>query len=312
MAVQALDIGPGDEVIMPSFTIISPAAAVVRQGAKPILIDSCLDTWQMDPKQIEAKIGPQTKAMIMVHIYGYPVDVDPILEIATRHRLKVIEDAAEMHGQTYKGRPCGSFGDISTFSFYPNKHITTGEGGMCLTNSSELAERLQSLRNLCFLPERRFVHHEIGWNYRLTNLQAALGVAQIERFPEIVARKREIGRRYDEFFLPDNPHWSVLPASVPYSDNIYWVYGLLLKDSFPHDAQWFMQKLAERKIGTRPFFYPMHLQPVFRSKGWYLEEHYPVSERLAERGFYVPSGLGITSEEQAMVVKAVQEVLALV
>ena len=311
MAVQALGIGPGDEVIMPSFTIISPAAAVVRQGAKPILVDSLFESWQMNPAQIEAKITAQTKAIIVVHIYGYPADLDPILKIAKRHNLAVIEDAAEMHGQTYNGRPCGSFGDISTFSFYPNKHITTGEGGMCLTDSSELATRLQSLRNLCFVPERRFVHHEIGWNYRLTNLQAALGVAQIERFPEIVARKREIGRRYDQFFLNENPYWDVLPASLPYADNIYWVYGLLLKEDFPHDAQWFMQQLSQQGIGTRPFFYPMHLQPVFQNNGWYAGEKYPVSEYLAERGFYIPSGLGISPEEQAQVIDTVQKVAAL-
>lgn len=307
MAAQAIDLQPGDEVLMPSFTIISPATAVVRQQAKPVLVDSLPGSWQMDVTQLESKLTERTRAIIAVHIYDYPVDMDPLLEFAQRHNLKVIEDAAEMHGQTYKGRPCGSFGDISTFSFYPNKQITTGEGGMVLTDDPELAQRLQALRNLCFEPGRRFVHRELGWNYRMTNLQAALGVAQLERIDEIVKRKRATGRRYDQL-LADCPHVQ-RPSEVDYAESIYWVYGLVLGDEFPHDADWVTSRLGQRRIGTRPFFYPMHQQPVFQQMGWYEGESYPVAERLAERGFYIPSGLGITQAQQEEVASALKEIL---
>jgi len=181
---------------MPSFTIISCIGQIIRAGAKPVLVDSDPVTWNMDVGQIEAKITPRTKLIMIVHIFGLPVDVDPVLEIAKRYGLRVIEDAAQMHGQTYKGMPCGSFGDISTFSFYPNKHITTGEGGMVVTNDDRLAEDCRSLRNLCFQPQRRFVHDRLGWNLRMTNMQAALGVAQLERLDEFVARKRRMGAVY--------------------------------------------------------------------------------------------------------------------
>ena len=191
VAVQALGIGEGDEVIMPSFTIISCAMAVTKLGAVPVLVDSDLYTWNMNVDEIEAKITSKTKAIMIVHLYGLPVEVDKVLELAKKYNLKVIEDAAEMHGQKYKGKPCGSFGDISTFSFYPNKHITTGEGGMVVTDDEELAERCRMLRNLCFRKDVRYVHDEISDNYRFTNLQAAVGLAQLERLDEFVERKRE-------------------------------------------------------------------------------------------------------------------------
>ncbi|MEB3119665.1 MAG: DegT/DnrJ/EryC1/StrS family aminotransferase, partial [Snowella sp.] len=198
VAVAALDIGKGDEVIMPTFTIISCAAAVIRAGATPVLVDCDRDTWNMDVNQIEGKITPRTKAIMVVHIYGLPVDMYPILALAEKYGLQIIEDAAEMHGQTYHDQLCGSFGTISTFSFYPNKHITTGEGGMIVTDNQLLAERCLSLRNLCFQPQQRFVHYELGWNCRMTNLQAALGIAQLERLDEFVARKRNIGKQYTD------------------------------------------------------------------------------------------------------------------
>ena len=198
VAAQALGIGHGDEVIMPTFTIISCAMAITKLGGVPVLIDSDPHTWNMNVDEIEAKITDKTKAIMIVHIYGLPVDVDAILKLAKKYRLKVIEDAAEMHGQNYRGKPCGSFGDISTFSFYPNKHITTGEGGMVMTDNEELAERCRSLRNLCFRKDIRYVHDEISDNYRFTNLQAAVGLAQLERLEEFVARKRKMGKFYTE------------------------------------------------------------------------------------------------------------------
>lgn len=198
IAVRALGITEGDEVIMPTFTIISCAIAVTKLGAVPVLVDSDLYTWNMSVDEIEARITNKTKAIMMVHLYGLPVDVDKVLELAKKYDLKVIEDAAEMHGQTYKGKPCGSFGDISIFSFYPNKHVTTGEGGMIVTDNFLLAERCAFLRNICFRKDVRYVHDEIGDNYRFTNLQAAVGLAQLERLDEFVERKREMGRYYTE------------------------------------------------------------------------------------------------------------------
>ena len=307
-AVAALGIREGDEVIMPAFTIISCASAVVRAGGKPILVDSDARTWNMDVRQVEEKITPRTRAIMVVHIYGLPTDMAPLLAIAERHGLRIIEDAAEMHGQTYGGRPCGSFGDASVFSFYPNKHVTTGEGGMIVTDDAAIAERCRALRNLCFQPARRFVHEELGWNLRMTNLQAALGVAQLERLDEFVQRKRHMGRRYAEL-LGDVRGLQLSPARAPYAESVYWVYGVVLDDAAGCDAAAMMQRLGARGIGTRPFFWPMHEQPVFRRRGWYAGEHYPVAERLARRGFYLPSGLALTDEQIGRAAAALRDAL---
>ena len=304
-AVVALKIGAGDEVILPTFTIISCAAAVVRAGAVPVLVDCDPDTWNMDIAQVEERITPRTKAIMVVHIYGLPVDMDPLLELAKKHGLKVIEDAAEMHGQTYKGKPCGSFGDISTFSFYPNKLITTGEGGMIVTDDPILAEKCRSLRNLCFIPELRFVHDELGWNLRMSNLQAALGVAQLERLDEFVQIKRRMGLRYTELLF-DTPGIQLPLAQTDYADNIYWVYGMVLDNSVPFDAKEAMVRLGKQGIGTRPFFWPMHEQPVFRKMNLFAGESHPIAERIARRGFYIPSGLALTGDQGLRVAKAVR------
>jgi perosamine synthetase len=307
-AVEALGIGPGDEVIMPAFTIISCIGQIVRAGATPVLVDSDLETWNMDVTQIEAKITSRTKAIMVVHIYGLPVDMNPVLEIARLHGLKIIEDAAQMHGQTYRGKPCGSFGDISTFSFYPNKHITTGEGGMLLANDDALGETCRSLRNLCFQNGKRFVHERLGWNLRMTNMQAALGVAQLERLDEFVQRKRNMGRRYTEL-LTGLPNVRLPKAKTDYAENIYWVYGLLLEDKLNMDAEEVMRRLSEKGIGTRPFFCPMHMQPVLKGMGFFAGESYPVAERLYRKGFYIPSGMALTAEQMEKVAKALREVL---
>lgn len=308
-AIVALGIGAGDEVIMPTFTIISCAAAVIRAGATPVLVDSDPVTWNMDVSQIEAMITPRTKAIMAVHIFGLPVDMQPLLALAEKYGLKVLEDAAQMHGQTYQGQPCGSFGDISTFSFYPNKHITTGEGGMIVTDDAALAAKCRSLRNLCFKPEQRFVHDELGWNFRMTNLQAALGVAQLERLAEFVQRKRHMGRYYTQ--LLEGVAGIQLPlARTAYADNIYWVYGMVLDDELPCDAQAVMNALGKHGIGTRPFFWAMHEQPVLQKMGLFANAHYPVAERLARRGFYIPSGLALTEAQMQHTAAMLQQVLA--
>lgn len=304
-AVIALNLEKGSEVIMPSFTIISCASAIVRAGAIPVLIDSEPDTWNMNVSQIKEKITLNTKAIMIVHIYGLPVDIDPVLKIAEEYDLKIIEDAAELIGQTYKEKPCGSFGSISTFSFYPNKHITTGEGGMIVTDDEEMAERCRSLRNLCFKSEKRFVHDELGFNFRMTNLQAALGLAQFERLDEFIKKKRLIGYLYNERFK-DTPCIQLPLLKKDFAENIYWVYGILLNDEVNFDSKEAMKRLANKKIGTRPFFYPMHMQPVFLKMGWYHNESYPVSEKLAERGFYIPSGLALTEDQIDITADAVK------
>jgi perosamine synthetase len=235
--------------------------------------------------------------------------MDPVQEIAKLYNLKIIEDAAEMHGQTYRNRPCGSFGDISTFSFYPNKHITTGEGGMIVTDNDALAASCRSLRNLCFQPERRFMHERLGWNMRMTNLQAALGVAQLERLDEFIARKREMGSRYQSL-LAGLPGVQLPLASTDYADNIYWVFGLVLDECLGIDAVEAMRRLGEQGIGTRPFFCPMHLQPVLRRAGLFHGESYPVSERLYQQGFYIPSGMALTEAQAESVSAAVWKALS--
>jgi perosamine synthetase len=308
IAIEALDIKEGDEVIMPAFTIISCINQIIKNKAVPVLVDSDPITWNMNVDQIESKITSKTKAIMIVHIYGLPVDVNPVLKLAEKYNIKIIEDAAEMHGQSYNGRLCGNFGDISTFSFYPNKHITTGEGGMVLTDDDHLAETCKSLRNLCFQADNRFVHERLGWNYRMTNLQAALGLAQLERLDEFVAIKRRMGKLYTE--LLKNIDSIQLPlAKTEYADNIYWVYGLLLKDSIKINAKEVMKKLSEKGIGTRPFFYPMHKQPIFKKMGLFESHHYPVSEKLYDKGFYLPSGMAVTEYQIEEVCKSLREVL---
>lgn len=309
VAAQALGIGEGDEVIMPAFTIISCAMAVTKLGAVPVLVDSDIHTWNMNVDKIEAKITSKTKAIMIVHIYGLPVEVDGILALAEKYGLKVIEDAAEMHGQTYRGKPCGSFGDISTFSFYPNKHITTGEGGMVVTDDEELAERCRMLRNLCFRKDVRYVHDEISDNYRFTNLQAAVGLAQLERLDEFVGRKRAMGRYYTER-LKDIDGLILPIEETDYADNIYWVYGIVLDRQIQADNKTIQKLLAEEGIGSRTFFWCMHEQPVYQKRGLFTGETYPNAEYLARKGFYIPSGLALTEEQMERVVTGVRRVMA--
>ncbi len=309
VAMKALRLPEGSEVIMPAFTIISCAAAIVRAGLIPVLVDADPATWNMDVTKIEAKINAKTKAIMVVHIYGLPTDMQPVLHLATKYGLRIVEDAAEMHGQTYRGKACGSFGDISIFSFYPNKHVTTGEGGMLVMDDPDLASYCASLRNLCFIPRRRFIHEELGFNYRLTNLQAALGLAQLERLDQSVAKKRQMGHLYDSSFSGLR-EVQIAPARTEYAESIYWVYGLVLSDQVPFDADEMMSRLTGLRVGSRPFFWGMHEQPVFQKMGLFRNEHYPVTERIARRGFYVPSGLAITEEQQLRVVEAVKQALA--
>jgi perosamine synthetase len=301
LAVKAIGIEKGDEVIMPTFTIISCALAVIRAGGVPVYVDSDWTTFNMQVDRIEPLITEKTKAIMAVHIYGLTVDMNPLLEIAQKYKLRLIEDAAEVIGQTYKGKPCGSFGDISTFSFYPNKHVTTGEGGMVLVNDDELSEKCNSLRNLCFGKADRFIHEEQGWNFRMSNLQAAVGVAQLERLPQTIQKKREIGSLYQEAL--NGIDFLDLPMpKTEYCENAYWVFGVLSRDQ-GKDAKWWGRKLATQGIGTRPFFHPMHKQPCLNHEADSKVE-LPESEFLGKYGFYLPSGLTLTHHEVAKVANA--------
>jgi perosamine synthetase len=312
VALAALPLEPGDEVILPTFTIVSCATAILSAGAVPVLVDADSETWTMHVEQLEARIGPRTRAVMPVHIYGHPAEMDPVLELAERHGLAVVEDAAEAHGAQYRTgsgdwRRCGSFGALSCFSFYANKLVTTGEGGMAVTDDDALAERLRSLRNLCFLPDRRFYHEELGFNFRLTNLQAALGVAQLERIDEIVARKREVAAAYTARL--QGLEGLVLPVEKPWARSVYWMYGVVVDESTGLDATAFAGRLRERGVDTRPFFLGMHEQPALHRLGLFQGERYPVAERLARQGLYLPSGLALTDEQVETVCDAVGEAL---
>lgn len=308
VACQALGITQGDEVIMPTFTIISCAMAVTKLGAIPVLVDSDIDNWNMKVDEIEKKITSKTKAIMMVHIYGLPVMVDKVLELAKKYNLKVIEDAAEMHGQTYNGKPCGSFGDISTFSFYPNKHVTTGEGGMVVTDDENLAQRCRMVRNLCFRKDIRYVHDEISDNYRFTNLQAAVGLAQLERLDEFIQKKRDMGKYYTEKL--QGVKGIQLPIEkTSYADNIYWVYGILLKEEIKVDNRQIQKLLASEGIGTRTFFWCMHEQPVYQNMSLDMGKEYLNAEYMARKGFYIPSGLALTKEQMDKVVEGITNVM---
>lgn len=316
-AVAALDLEPGDEVVMPTFTIISCATAVIASGGVPVLVDSDPETWCMDVAQLAAKVTSRTRAVMPVHIYGHPVDMDPLLEIAREHDLAVVEDAAEAHGAGYLtdregGDPswkrCGSFGDMSCFSFYANKLITTGEGGMVLTDDDRLADRLRGVRNLSFEPGRRFHHDSIGFNFRLTNLQAALGAAQLERIDDIVERKRAMAMSYTEGLR--DVEGLQLPVERPWARSVYWMYGIVLDEDTGLQATELADLLQQDGIETRPFFLGMHEQPVFLRRGLFAGERYPVADRLARQGLYLPSGLALADSQIEVVLEAVRRALA--
>lgn len=308
IAITALGIKKGDEVIMPTFTIISCALAVVRAGAIPVYVDADPMTWNMKVDDLEKNISKKTKAIMIVHIYGLPVDMDKVLRIAKKHGLKVIEDASQMHGATYKGKPCGSFGDVSTFSFYSNKLVTTGEGGMVVTNDPDIAERSVYYRNVCFDRERRYIHEDLGWNYRMTNLQAAVGLAQLERLTEFVKRKHVMGEIYSNNLFKETCI-QIPIQETPYAKNIYWAYGVVLTDRVALDAEKMITLLKERGIGSRHFFYPMHLQPALIKHGVLAKGKYPISEMLSQRGLYLPCSITLTKKQIEFICKEVRSIL---
>ena len=310
ISMKSLNLRKGDEIIIPSFSIISTALCVIKLGLKPILVDSDSKTWNMDSAQVIKKITKKTKAIIITHIYGFPVDMKMILKVAKAKNIKIIEDSAEMIGQTYFKRKCGSFGDLSTFSFYANKHITTGEGGMILTNNKKLYNKCKSLRNLCFgAGSNRFNHDDIGWNYKMTNLQAAIGCGQLQNIYKIIKRKREIGKRYISILNKCNKIY-IQPYKLNYSKNIFWVFGVLLKKNINISRDQIIKRLYNYNIQTRNFFHPMHKQKIFQKmKLFSKKQKFLNAEYLSKYGFYLPSGLGITNKEIDFVGKTLVKIL---
>jgi perosamine synthetase len=303
LALAVLGIGPGDEVIVPTLTFIATANAVAYTGAQPVFVDSEPRTWNLDPAKIEAKITSRTKAIIPVHIYGHPADMDPILEIARRRHLLVIEDAAEAHGALYKGKRVGALADMSCFSFYGNKIITTGEGGMILTDNPVWDERARVLRDHGMSKTKRYWHPEVGYNYRLTNMQAALGVAQLEQIDRIIAAKRGNAALYNRL-LKDVPG-VILPPEADWAQNVYWMYSILLGERFGIERDELMKRLKAREIDSRPFFYPIHTMPPYLANA--AGQEFPVAVDLSRRGLNLPSSATLTPEQIAQVCQAIKE-----
>lgn len=310
LALAALGVGPGDEVVVPDFTMIACAFAVCYTGAMPVAVDADPLTWNIDVGRVEQKLTPRTKAIMAVHIYGHPTDMDPLLALARARGIAVLEDAAEAHGATYKGRRCGSLGDIAAFSFYANKVIATGEGGMVVTSDDALAAECRALRNLSFPRDggRVYLHDRIGFNYRMSNLQGALGLAQLERVDDLVAARRAHAARYSRSLASVDA--LELPPELPWATSSYWMYGVVLREGARLTRDELARRLAAEGIETRPFFQPMHVQPALLRYGIDRSGSYPVADRLAANGLYLPSGSGLSEAQIDRVSTAVTRHLA--
>ena len=300
LALKAFDIGAGDEVIVPTLTFIATASSVVHAGATPVFADSEIKTLNIDPEKIEQCISERTKAIIVVHLYGHPADMDPIVKIAKRHNLIVIEDAVEAHGARYKGRMVGSIGDIATFSFYGNKVITTGEGGLVVTNRGDIAERVRLLRDHGMDRSKGYWHPVLGFNYRMTNMQAALGVAQMEKITEIIQRKRMLAKGYSEL-LHELPGLTT-PKEMDWATHIYWLYTILIDNHVsPVNRDALVRGLVDNGIDARPVFVPMHKQPIFDSGG-----KFPTAEKISQQGLTLPSSVNLLEVDQLRVGNTIQ------
>jgi perosamine synthetase len=300
LALVSLGIGAGDEVIVPTLTFIATANAVYYTGATPVFADSEARTWNIDPADVARRITPRTKAIIPVHVYGHPVDMHPILELARQHNLWVIEDAAEAHGARYLNKRVGSLGKVGVFSFYGNKIITTGEGGLLTTDDDELAERARFLRDHAMSPDKRYWHTEIGYNYRMTNIQAAMGVAQMEKIEEYVERKRNIARTYNEAL--QGISGICLPPEAPWATSVYWMYSILVDATYPLSRDELMAVLRSRNIDSRPFFYPIHTQPPYNTG-----EELPIAADLSRQGINLPSAVTLSQEDIARIAAVIRQ-----
>jgi perosamine synthetase len=310
IAIKSLKLKKGDEVIIPNFTIISNAMAVLKEGLNIKLVDCNIKDWNMDIIEIEKKITKKTKAIIATHIYNFPLRVDILKKICRKNKIILVEDAAEVIGQKLNNKLCGSYGDISIFSFYANKQITTGEGGMITTNSKKLYKQSKSLRNLCFGKQDRFNHEDIGWNYRMTNLQASLGVSQLKRIRSIVGRRHRVGNEYFQK-LKNNKNIYIPETTRSYAKNIYWVIAFVITNKdLKIDGKKLMKMLLKYGIQTRPFFWPMHKQKVFKEKYKInTSGKYKNSEYISKYGLYLPSSLDIKSNQIKFICNKVNSIL---
>ncbi len=294
LALAALRIGKGDEVILPTFTMIASINAIEYTGAKAVLVDADPETWNMDVSSVKQKTTDKTKAIMPVHVYGHPTDMDPLLELQEEVGIRIVEDAAEAHGAKYKGRTTGSIGDVGSFSFYANKIITTGEGGMDVTSDADLAERMRWLRAHAFgRGGKHFWHEELGFGYRMTSLQGAMGLAQMEKIDEMVQWRIDHAHQYNDMLQKLSGREITLPPEKKWAKNVYWMYSILVNDSRKRDD--LMAWLAKRGIETRTFFYPIHRQPYYASR--YVGQRFDVADDLSKRGINLPSGAGLTHEE---------------
>jgi len=302
LALVSAGIGKGDEVIIPTFTTVATANPIIYANATPVLVDAELSTWNINVDKIQERISKKAKAIMVVHIYGHPVNMDPVLKIAKEYDLYVIEDAAEAHGAEYKGKRVGALGDVGAFSFYANKIITTGEGGMVVTNNEEIAEKAKTLRDLAYgKGERRFLHSDIGFNYRMTNLQAAIGVAQMDKIDQSVETRRRNAHLYNS--LLKDREGITLPPEAPWAKNVYWMYSILVEDLFGISRDELMARLRKKGVDTRPFFFPIHIQPPYHKK--FEREQYPVAEEISRRGVNLPSGNGLEKEQIEYIVDCI-------
>lgn len=307
LALAAMGVTEGDEVIVPDFTMVACINAVLYCGATPVLCDVDSDTFTIDPGRIEAKITKKTKVIMPVHIYGHPADMDPILALGKKHGIRILEDAAEAHGAKYHKKLCGSMGDAAAFSFYGNKIITTGEGGMVVTDDDQLAGRLRTLKDLAHSSKKRFWHEEVGFNYRMTNLQAALGLGQMESIELFLKRKRSMGARYEKGL--SNLPGIQTPITKDGCKNVFWMYAVLVNKDCPLSKDALRNALKKEGVDTRDFFYPLHQMPVAKGAQGH-NGSFPVTEDLAERGCYLPSGLAITDQQMDVVISALKKILA--
>ena len=304
LALKALGIGPGDEVIMPTLTYIATANSVTYCGATPVFVDSERDTWNIDCADIERKITPRTKAIMPVHLYGLAANMDAVMEIAKKHNLYVIEDAAEAHGAKWNGKTVGSIGDVGSFSFFGNKIITCGEGGMLTTNNEELYETMKLLRSQGVDPNKRYWHTTVAYNYRMTNLQAAIGLAQLEKIDWHLGERRRVAKLYDKYLpmLGDLVTVQVVPQQA---SHVYWMNSVMLSDKVSKSRDQVMEEMEARNIEMRPLFYPMHVMPPYEDS----TVDCPVAESLATRGINLPSHAMLTEEHVKYIVESLKEII---
>ncbi len=306
LALAAINLQKGDEVIVPTFTMFSPVAAILYTGATPVFVDSDPITWTMNPNHVARKITKRTRAVLAVHIYGHPVDVDPLRRLAIQHHLFLIEDAAEGLGALYKGRKVGTLGDIACFSFYANKLVTTGEGGMAVTNDKHLFLRIKTLADMAHHPKKRFLHTELGFTYRMTNMQAAVGLAYLEQIEKTIAKKKWEASLYNKL-LSGLPYVSFQSAQ-PWADPVWWMYGVVINAQSPVSRAHLRQTLLTSGIDTREFFVPSHRQPALKKLGILSTGRFPVAEHLAKRGLYLPSGPNISERDIRSVVDHIKHI----